>query len=292
MKTSKIARGSVRIWWGSHALPAIGAPLSLAKRWWILAIATFLSAIIVGLNATKVLADDEGLNPSWLTTAAFVSAIAIAVSAFADKIADAYDSYLQEQRLAVAEDTAEASVDALRDFVAKCAKVESMTPKLKKSYVQDGLRDFMTIAAVQGYECGARASYYTLTGAPGSRELVDPVHGLTNGRRDQPYRPFIEAEAPDNTIWRTLERADTEPEVVKYPDDRDGVNWDKADYKEYLTVPVRHGNHVFGILSVNASVAGATSGSQRAVIVSLARSFAFAAALSSDTRSDRPSDQA
>lgn len=223
----------------------------------------------------KEAADVEG----WVAPASMAAAATLAALVFLDRIADHFDSRQSAEIIAIAEDVAEHIVLDLRQFIHRCAYMANKTDSERKQYART-LSMFLVVAAAKGIPGGSRASYYTLTGKPGQRRLEDPEHEVQGGRSDQPDRPFIEAESPDNTIWTLIERADTEPQVVSAPNTRDGIDWNNVHYEEYYSVPVQHDGHTYGLLSVNASRKGAILGSHRAAILAMAKSYAFALALS------------
>lgn len=273
--------------WDRLLIGWVGPPAAWFKKYWI---PPGLAAVgaIVAILAANVWIDADGTRFDWARWLLVSTGIAAAVSSLVDKLADVYDRKVAEQELALSEDQAEAKVGDLNAFLAHCALTSEQSGTARRDYPHL-LRQFLVIAAAKSLSSASRASYYTLSeDEKGHRVLGDPVHHLEGGRTDQSSRPFIEEESPDNTIWTMLDRADTEPQVVEYPDNPDGIDWDKVSYRSYYSVPVKHRERVFGMLSVNTAEVGAISGSQRAAVLGMARAYALTLSLESSRQTKSP----
>jgi len=270
-----------------HLVGWLGPFAFWLRGYWVFTIGTALGAIFLGMVAQRVFIDSAtGQNPAHITALALASAISLAVFAFLDKVADAYDSAKSKDDVAKVEDAAEAKVSDLNGFIQQCARVSAMNHAQATQHV-DTLRALLTAAAASGLSSGSRATYYTLSGKQGRRVLGDPQHAITGGRADQPDREFLEWETPENTIWTLIERSDTETELVKAEDPRDGVNWAKVKYRAYYTVPARARGKTYGALSVNTAESDSMSGAQCAAILSMAKVYAFALAVT-ESKARRP----
>lgn len=236
------------------------------------------AAALATVIMTGVAVDADGKRLPFVVPWIIGFACLIALSTFLDGIADRYDKVLAEATLAISEAAADVKVADLIKFIQKCSLLAHKRNAARRAYL-DVLPEFLVSAAASSFPGGTRATFYTLKGTKGNRILSDPVHDLQGGRMDQSDTPFIEIESKENTIWRLLERADTEPVIVEEPDDRDGVNWDKVKYKTYYTVPVKNGDKTYGVLSVNSDTKGSISGSQKRAILGMARAYALARSL-------------
>lgn len=253
-------------------------PLAMwLKDRYILPIVSAAGALATVLLSTLAV-DATGKPLPFVVLWVVISACLIALSTILDTIADRYDKILADMKLTISEDAAAVKVADLIKFIQKCALVSTKKNTARRVYI-DVLPQFLVSAAASSFSGGTRATYYNLKGANGNRILGDPVHELQGGRMDQSETPFLEAESKENTIWRLLDRADTEPEIVEEPNDCDGVNWAKVKYKTYYTVPVKCGNRTYGILSVNSDVKGSISGSQQRAILGMARAYALTRSL-------------
>lgn len=259
--------------WESLLLGWLGPPAAFLKRRWIPPITATIS-VIATLVAVNFVVDDEGNRTVGATWTIVTAGILSALLALLDKLADAYDQKLAEKELAFSEDLAEAKVSDLNSFLDACGQTSTRRAGAVRRDYADSLRQYLVIAAGKSLD-GSRASYYTLSyDEDGYRILGDPKHHM-EGRSDQSQRPFLEREDPDLTIWTLLDRADTEPQIVEYPDNPDWLDWNKVIYRAYYSVPVKHGDQVFGMLSVNTLDVGSISGSQRAAILAMARAYAL-----------------
>lgn len=263
--------------WESLLLGWLGPPAAWLKRLWIPPITATVS-VIATVIAVNFVVDDEGNRTAGAIWTIVVAGVLSALLALVDKLADAYDQKLAEKELAFSEDLAEAKVSDLNTFLAACGQTSTRKGGAVRRNYADSLKQFLVIAAGKSLG-GSRASYYTLSyDADGYRILGDPEHYL-EGRSDQSQRPFLERQDPDLTIWTLLDRADTEPQIVEYPENPDGLDWNKVVYRAYYSVPVKHGDQVFGMLSVNTLEVGSISGSQRAAILAMARAYALTLSL-------------
>lgn len=205
-----------------------------------------------------------------------------------DKIADNYDKVIEAAQaaeakrladltLAGSEDAAENAVSDLNTFLLEALNVAFREGASRQEHLQT-LRRILVMCAAKAIGPGSRATYYTLDGDRGNRVLGDAQHQTEYGRTDRPDRPFIEREDPQHTIWQLLDRSDEEAEVHSAPEEVYGLDWEKARYVTFVSIPVKAGNAVFGVLSVNCANAGAIQGVQRGTLLAMARAFAIALA--------------
>lgn len=285
-----------------HWVPKIFGPgASALKAKWVLPIVTLIGGVIAVLAPRFFLRADGTMKPGW-TPVVVVAGIAAVLALVLDKVADKYDSFVETARatavqaevaeaqrlaeltLSGSEDTAENAVADLNTFIAEALNVSFLEGSSRSEHLQT-LRRILVMCAAKAIGPGSRATYYTLNGDLGSRELGDPQHQTEYGRSDRPDRPFLEKEDPDHTIWLLLERSDEEAKVHSSGDAVYGLDWEKVRYVTFISIPVKVGSVVFGLLSVNCSNAGAIQGVQRATLLAMARSFALALAFATGPRS-------
>jgi hypothetical protein len=209
----------------------------------------------------------------WATVTVITAGAVVALSVLLDKVADRYSARLQGQvgiRAVVA-------IETLVDDVQRIAKFESAA-RLQKVVLDLPVYAVQTAvnAAVAGSD-RVRATYYPLTyDSNGMRELRNPVN---RGRSDAADQQFLEATDPTNTVWETLDRADSNCQIRREKADPGIVNWSSKPYKTFVSVPVRTDAAVYGMLSVNASQEGDLTELDRLVAVCVARVMAAAQSL-------------
>lgn len=281
-------------------LKIFGPGASALKAKWALLTVTLLGGVVAVIAPRFFVQADGTMDPGW-TPIVVIAGIAAVFALVLDKVADKYDSTSEAHRAAVAqaeateaqrladlalsgsEDAAENAVSDLNTFIAEALSVSFLEGSSRFEHLQT-LRRILVMCAAKAIGPGSRATYYTLTGERGSRVLGDPQHQTEYGRSDRPDRPFIEEEDPDHTIWLLLDRSDEEAEVHSVGDEVYGLNWENARYVTFVSIPVKVGNVVFGVLSVNCANAGAIQGVQRATLLAMARSFALAMAYATGPR--------
>jgi GAF domain-containing protein len=242
-----------------------------------------LGATLAGTLATilipRIFVDAENApvpeTGPWVVAAGIIVAVAVVL----DKIADLYEKRASQESLRGSEDTAANAASDLNTFLVEAIEVSFDQGAAMRKGTKT-LGRMLTMTAAKSVGPGSRATFYTLThDDAGLRTLGSPEHTTEYGRYDKPKRPFVEAEDPTHPIWRIMDGPDEEPEVVSAPDEVYGINWSDKKYKTFLSVPVKANDVQFGLLSVNNSTVGSIGESQRAIILSMARTMALVLAL-------------
>jgi hypothetical protein len=118
----------------------------------------------------------------------------------------------------------------------------------------------------------ARATYYPLSrDNRGLRVLDNPV---SRGRVDVATTVWREAEEPAHAIWQLLDGGDLGAEIARAPDTQFGVDWQAKPYKCFISVPVKAGPVLFGMLSLNAPHSDDLTESDRLSVIVAARMMA------------------
>ena len=249
-------------------LRALGPMSSWLRKRWLLAIATFIGAIISVL--APFLLTDPGWNPFRI-----IVGVATAVAIILDRVADRYETKLADLTFRESERSAEKAVENVNIFISEALEAMFLSGTAREQAIRSLKRTLVRCAAACVGD-GSRASYYPMRrGDGGTRVLERPSHATEHGRFDKPDRPFIEAEDPDHEVWTILDRSDEEPEVRSKPEKVYGIDWNKKKYKTFYSVPIKADMVQFGFLSVNNAKVGAIGGPQRAAILSMARVYAL-----------------
>ncbi|WP_198026110.1 GAF domain-containing protein, partial [Cellulomonas bogoriensis] len=135
---------------------------------------------------------------------------------------------------------------------------------------------------------GVRATYYTLsTDADGWRVLGDP---RTRGRGGDLVGQVSEKDEPEHPVWDALDSRDSDSSVYSDPERGPGLDWSALPFGTVVTVPVRDGSTVFGVLVVDAPRPGSLTETDRLAVVAAARAMSVLLSLTgpAPTPSPRP----
>lgn len=275
-------------WW-SRARDSIGERLS--KRRGLTLSLTVLGGISAALSPFLWLNIPEEdkiyfflSNEAWWISfrlASIAAGVLAVLAVVGDKIADGWETRTSSRTIAEGERASEKSILDLNVVLNEAIRTLSLTGQRQADAVE-ALRRTIVNQAAQAVGPGSRATSYKLHWErDGRRVLKDAEHGVWD-RKDKPNKPFYERLDPDLEIWRMLDREDDEPEVHSHPEVIPGLDWKtKTDrYKTFFSVPVKAGNVQLGMLSVNNRSIGTIGGSQRAVIIAMAKALAIATAAS------------
>lgn len=284
--------------WSDSLLDLFGPIASALRKNYVLSLFIAVTAVAIGL-LPKIFVDDKGVPLPWTTPVVIVSVCLAAAAVAFDRVGDDYDKRtvrrfnnlaMREAREAAALEytgsvaTAERSVSELNIFLLEAIEVSFLEASSRSTEVL-ALRRHLARSAANSIGPNTRATYYTLLSrVPGNRELGDPKHGATVGRRDKPERPWLEAENPGHDIWKILDQPDEHPDVHETPDAVSDLVWENVRYDTFLTIPVKAHGVVFGVLSVNNAAAGSIGEVQRSVILAMARAMALVLALDTGVR--------
>jgi hypothetical protein len=256
------------------------------KEHWVFAAITFAAVVATPSLLYFVPKTSTNEHQPWILTVVVLCAVAGGLAVLGDKLADRYESKLTAQESAGAEDDSERSLRAaelsfqqsvseLNWLLEMALRIPFLEDDAKANQVET-VRDDVVKAVAGAVGPGTRATYYTLeTDGSGSRRLCHPKHALTIGRSDRPEREWVEAENPGHEMWTLLGRSDSEPAIVRFPADADGLDWSKVEYRCFVSVPVRARTATFGLLSVNAAGVGTLRETERALILTAARILAL-----------------
>lgn len=256
------------------------------KERWLFAAVTFGAVVAAPSLLYFVPKDAGGDHEEWVLTLVVVCAAAGGLAVLGDKLADRYESKLTDLTATVSDAEAAAALnDAEQSFQQSVSEINWLLEMaLRIPFLADDARQnqvetvrydvVKAVAAAVGP--GTRATYYTLhTDDDGFRRLRNPKHTVTIGRSDRPEREWVESEKPNHQMWTILNRSDSEPAVVRYPADADGLDWTKVAYRCFVSVPVRALTVTFGLLTVNAAGVGTIRETERSLILTAARVLAL-----------------
>lgn len=303
MPKGNSSRLTLREW----LLAYLGPLAQWLKQRWVLPIATFTVAIAVG-SAALWPKEDGGAAPGWLVVTTWTLGTVTALLVLLDKLADELDRKTAEQIeadlkirtdkiLRAAEESARNSVSDLNSLIETAHEVAFLDGAARTNQMSN-VRKALVQAAVNAIGPGSRATYYSLTGNGNARRLEQPLHAVGYGRDDRPYRPFLEEEDPQLSLWSALERSDTECRVIRDDEEVEGLDWSRKSYTAFVNIPVKARGLVFGMLSVNSAHRQAIAAPQRAVLIGMARLLALVevmvlgsrTAASRDAEMSAPSD--
>jgi len=220
--------------------------------------------------------DSEGAPLSWAPRSLLAAAIAAALASAADKFADRHAK--KEEKLS--QDAAsEAGVRAVVRLIALLENLNQVA-RSRRATAQVQMPNVRLAAAALASEVpsaeNVRASYYALTrDADGKYQLVDPV---TQGRPEDAVTEFRAADDPGHSIWQLLATPDKNCKIRNDGDAVPDFDWTTKRYKTFVTLPVRAGTAVFGMLTANALNPGDLTELDRVALIAAARTLALAEA--------------
>lgn len=249
----------------------IGPKLSWLKKWWILTCLTLVGGVVAALGPLLTSIPDSA-------PVRIIAGVAAALALAADKLADHYDKKAASATFRESERLAEKAILDLNVVLGEAIEVTFLSGASRREAIKS-LRRTVARQAASAVGAGSRATYYTLARESGGKRILkDAVHGVQPGRFDQPMQPFIEKDDEQLNIWRVLDRADEEAEVVDKPAVVPGLNWDRKKYATYYSVPVKAKQVQLGLLSVNNTNEGAIGGPARSAVLAMARTMALVVA--------------
>ncbi|MEV7757893.1 hypothetical protein AB0O16_07285 [Microbacterium sp. NPDC089180] len=260
----------------------LGDLITWLKGSWVLSIASFVfTVLLVSVQAIPA----EHLSGRRRVAITIGLGALIAITVLIDKIADLIEkrekSRNEEDVQSRADRLLRASEEAARNSVSDLNALLETAHELaflagaSRANQMTAVRKESVRSAAHALGPGARATYYTLEGAPGRRRLDHPVHAVSYGRDDRPDRPFVETDFPELNIWGALTRSDTEAQVFREPEHVPGLDWERKPYATFINIPVKAGPLVFGMLSANSAHPESVGEPQRAVLIGIARALAL-----------------
>jgi hypothetical protein len=243
----------------------VGCTALWLREHWILTAATGLAAIAIAVIPRYWLANEK-MTPAavFVTTAVGILA---ALSVATDKFADHHSTKIANL-VVLAEESAGHRVVAAINSVLDNIHDAAFTGGAARDAKLETLRiQVATAAALLPVAKGVRATYYPLTREEGFRIFQDPK---SYGRHDEATTIFSEKKEPEHLIWKMMDARDSACEIHSYPEEC-GIDWPNKPYKTFISVPVKAGKVLFGMLSINATNPGDLTELDRVATVSLAR---------------------
>lgn len=233
-----------------------------------------VSAVVIAV--VVFFTEPDGRQLSWARCAVLVSAVLAALASAADRFADHHAGKV-ELLAEAAERAAGVRVVvrllALLENVKEVVHSSPAAARQKIPLVRLAAADLSS--GIPGAE-EVRASVYTLTrDACGKYQMIDPA---TRGRPEDAVTAFRAADEPGHSIWKRLAAPDKNCEIFNEGDPVPDFEWQAKTYKTFVTLPIRTGNAVFGMLTANALKPGDLSELDRVAFIAAARILALAEA--------------
>ncbi|AUN39978.1 GAF domain-containing protein [Tsukamurella tyrosinosolvens] len=257
-------------WW------SVGAKAYWLREKWVLLSVNLLGALTIAIVVFRK--DQAGVTPTWAKVAVLVAAIATALSAGLDKLADKHskklDSLASEGQLTVGA----AAVNRLLGLLGSLESVVRATPARARVHTEAMRNAAAEFSAGIPAADGVRSSVYLLTrDDAGHFVMVDPI---SRGRPDAAVTEFRAATNPRHSIWQTLTKDVKNCAIHSKPDLVSDFNWSGKTYQTFVTIPIRSDKAVFGMLTTNALNPGDLTELDRVALIAVASILAVAEAAS------------
>ncbi|BBZ20873.1 hypothetical protein MGAD_52080 [Mycolicibacterium gadium] len=242
---------------------------------YILLLITLIAAVAIAV-ATFAKAPENVFMSTWAPRVTVIAAILAAVSAAIDKFADRHAKKLEARSTEAERKAGARAVIRLMAFLDYMEKVSRSTPGAARQQMPAVRLAAAELASQIPSAPDVRASFYPLTkDASGNYQMTEPV---SRGRPEDATTEFRAADHPTHSIWRELTTPAKNCEIRDARTPVPDLDWGSKPYKTFVTVPVRVGNAVFGMLTANALKVGDLTELDRVSLIVAARMLALAEA--------------
>lgn len=252
---------------------------------YLLLIVQLIAAIVVAVLVFTT--PPDGTQLTLVRWVVLVSAILAAGASAADKFADHHAEKIEVLSEVADQAAGTRAVARLMALLENVNDVIHSTPADARRKMPMARLAAAELASSMPSADGVRASVYTLARDDnGKFQMVDPV---TRGRPEDAVTEFRVDDQPGHSIWRLLTAPDKNCEIFNEGDMGPDFDWRTKTYKTFVTLPVRMGKAVFGMLTANALKPGDLTELDRVSFITAARILALAeAAVAADfkTRDD------